>query len=556
MLQIKNLSVGFETAPGKIMRVVHDVNLELPKGAALGLVGESGSGKSTLAAAIIGMLPHPGLVEQGEILFEGQDVIKMSRAALQALRGRRIATIPQDAGAALNPVFSIGAQMREAIGGSSEAARVRILELFNEVRITAPEERLGAYPHMLSGGIKQRVMGAMALACEASLVIADEPTTALDVTVQAAYLRLVSELRRQHGFGLLMISHDLGVVRGMCDHVAVMQAGRVVEHGPVEQIFENPRHPYTQRLLNARPSVDRRVHWLGTVDDEPASLTTPVRRPEAVSGPLIEIKNLGRHFVTRHGLGEQRIVRAVDSVNLSIGHGETLSLVGESGSGKTTTANMVLGLDRPSTGEILWQGADIASMSRSERSAFRLATNAVFQDPLASLDPRMRVGKLIAEPLRELPSLRDDERIARVLEALNAVRLLPEHVDRFPHEFSGGQRQRIAIARALVTRPKLIVLDEPVASLDLSIQAQVMNLLKQLQIDTGVSYLMISHNLATVRFLSAAIAVMYQGRIVESGPTEQVLESPQHEYTRQLIAAARATEGGSLDAISLDTGLV
>ena len=575
LLQIRNLSIGFRLSTGGILRVVDGVNLDLPAGGALGLVGESGSGKSTLASAIVGLTADNAIVEQGRILFDGSDVLALPAQARRHLRGRRIAMIPQDAAASLNPVFTVGTQMQEVIPGDAAQRRRSAVALLEEVRVAAPEERLLAYPHMLSGGIKQRVLGAMALAGNADLVIADEPTTALDVTVQAAYLRLMSELRRRRGFGLLLISHDLGVVRGMCDDVAVMKDGRIVEHGPVERIFEAPEHDYTKSLLRSRASVDARVHWLGGFEPDVAEASTalPVSPPPqtsqafdapqvpappvpaATEAPLLEVRDVRRTFRLRKGLFGHRDLHAVDGLSLRIGAGETLSLVGESGSGKTTTANIVLGLDQHSAGSILWRGIALGDMTPAQRAAWRLETNAVFQDPMGSLDPRMRVGASIAEPLRQLPGLPAAERASRVAQALRAVSLLPEHAERYPHQFSGGQRQRIAIARALVTRPRLIVLDEPVASLDLTIQAQIMNLLKRLQLETGISYLMISHNLATVRFLSTQVAVMQGGRIVEQGPTEQVLDAPQHAYTRTLIAAARATEGGSLDAVPLDAGL-
>ena len=554
LLQIRNLSIGFRLSSGGLLRVVDDVNLELPAGGSLGLVGESGSGKSTLASAIVGLTADAAVVEQGRILFDDCDLLGLSAQARRRLRGRRIAMIPQDAAASLNPVFTVGSQMQEVIAGNAAERRRSAVALLEEVRVAAPEQRLSAYPHMLSGGIKQRVLGAMALAGNADLVIADEPTTALDVTVQAAYLRLVSELRRRRGFALLLISHDLGVVRGMCEHVAVMKDGRIVEQGPTERIFEAPEHAYTKSLLRSRASVDARVHWLGGFEPE-TSATPATPAPAAAEVPLLEAQNVQRTFRVRHGLFGHRELHAVDGLSLRIGEGETLSLVGESGSGKTTTANIVLGLDQPSAGRILWRGVCLGDMTPAQRAAWRLETNAVFQDPMGSLDPRMRVGASIAEPLRQLPGLPAAERASRVAQALRAVSLLPEHAERYPHQFSGGQRQRIAIARALVTRPRLIVLDEPVASLDLTIQAQVMNLLKRLQVETGISYLMISHNLATVRFLSTRVAVMQGGRIVEQGLTEEVLGAPQHAYTRTLIAAARATEGGSLDDVPLDAGL-
>ena len=563
LLQIDNLSIGFRVRDGGLVRVIDGVNLALAAGGALGLVGESGSGKSTLASAIVGLMADNAVVEHGEIVLDGNKLLSLSAAERRRLRGRHIAMVPQDAAASLNPVFTIGTQMAEVIEGSAAQRRRSAIDLLSEVRVTQPGQRLAAYPHMLSGGIKQRVLGAMALAGRAGLVIADEPTTALDVTVQAAYLRLMSDLRRRHGFALLMISHDLGVVRGMCEHVAVMKDGRIVEHGPVERIFDAPEHAYTRSLLRSRASVDARVHWLGGLEEEaaseptatPATPSTPALATATDTPPLLQVQALRRTFRLRDGLFGQREVRAVDGVDFTIRAGETLSLVGESGSGKTTTANMVLGLEQPDAGRIRWQGLDIATMDPTQRAAWRLQTNAVFQDPMGSLDPRMRVGASIAEPLRQIAGLTARERADRVEAALRAVSLLPEHAERFPHEFSGGQRQRLAIARALVTRPRLIVLDEPVASLDLTIQAQVMNLLKRLQLDTGIGYLMISHNLATVRFLSTRVAVLYGGRIVEHGPTEQVLGDPQHDYTRTLIAAARATEGGSLEAVALEAGL-
>ena len=556
LLEIKDLSIGFRGPGGRLIRVVDRVSLDLKAGAALGLVGESGSGKSTLASAIVGLTADNAAIEEGRILLAGTDLLALDAKARRGMRGRHIAMVPQDAAAALNPVFTVGTQLGEVIAGSAAERRRRAVELLDEVRIQAPAQRLSAYPHMLSGGIKQRVLGAMALAGRAELVIADEPTTALDVTVQAAYLRLMTELRQRHGFGLLMISHDLGVVRGMCDHVAVMKDGRIVEYGAVEDIFEAPQHPYTRSLLRSRASVDARVHWLGGVEAAEAS-PPPAPTPAAPMPDLVllEVQDVRRSFRLREGVFGRRDVHAVNGIGFSLRAGETLSIVGESGSGKTTTANLVLGLERPSSGRILWQGVDLTAMDPVQRAAYRLHTNAVFQDPMGSLDPRMRVGLSIAEPLRQLPALSSDERQARVAEALRAVQLLPEHAQRYPHEFSGGQRQRLAIARALVTRPRLIVLDEPVASLDLTIQAQVMNLLKKLQIETGVSYLMISHNLATVRFLSTRVVVMKDGLIVEQGPTDDVLSAPQHAYTRRLIAAARATEGGSLEAVALEASL-
>ena len=519
------------------------------------LSASSGSGKSTLALTILRLLPPAARIASGRMLFEGEDLLQKSDAEMRHVRGRRIAMILQDPMASLNPLFTIGDQVAEPIrvheGAGRATAWRRAFDLLKAVRIPSPQTRLSQHPHEMSGGMRQRIVGAIGISCGPRLLIADEPTTSLDLTIQAQYLNLLRELQRAHGLALIFITHNLGIVAKMCDQLAVMYAGRVVELGPVRQIFSTPAHPYTQALLNSIPRMRDNRQRLTAIDGQPPDLaalppgcafaprcTTALDRcreappsqltfgdqrtvrcwladPElqlrrkpgekrSCLMVLIEAARLSKHFRARRGFfgGDRGMVRAVDGVTFAIEPGQTLGVVGESGCGKTTTAKLVLGLEEPTGGQIRFEGCDLAELDVAGRRHYRKSVQAVFQDPFASLNPRMRVGAIISEPLTTNETLTAGEARKHVLRLLDLVALPARSADLFPHEFSGGQRQRIAIARALALSPKLVVLDEPVSALDVSIRAQILNLLRDLQAELGLSYLFVAHDLAAVAHMS------------------------------------------------------
>jgi microcin C transport system ATP-binding protein len=521
LLSVEDLSVRFGT-----LEAVKGVSFTIDAGETVALVGESGSGKSVTALSVLKLLPYPlASHPSGTIRLEGKDLLSASEAELRAVRGNTVSMIFQEPMTSLNPVHSIERQLGEVLTLhkrlSGPARRERIIELLREVGIPNPEERLGAFPHQLSGGQRQRVMIAMALANEPRLLIADEPTTALDVTVQAQILALLKSLQARYGMALLFITHDLSIVRRIADRVCVMRRGEIVETGPTETVFSAPQHDYTRHLLAAQPQV--------------------VQRGEVTGGAvLVEAKGLKVWFPIRAGLMRRTVghVRAVDGVDVTVRRGETLGIVGESGSGKSTLGLALLRLIA-SEGEIRFDGTVISGKSWSAMRPHRADMQIVFQDPYGSLSPRMSIADIVEEGLKvHARALSAEQRAERVVAALEAVGIDPASRDRYPHEFSGGQRQRVAIARAIVLEPKLIVLDEPTSALDVSIQAQVVDLLARLRAERGLTYIFISHDLRVVRALADRIVVMRQGRIVEQGPAAEVFEAPREPYTQQLLAAA------------------
>jgi peptide/nickel transport system ATP-binding protein len=567
MLRVQGLSVSFRTRAGWVS-AVESVSFELPTGQTLGIVGESGSGKSVSSLAIMRLLPTPPAeISSGEIWFDSPslgriNLLTLPEKSMQHLRGNEIAMIFQEPMTSLNPVFTCGDQVVEAIRlhqkVSFAEARDRTLALFEEVRLPNPSRIFSAYPHQLSGGQKQRVMIAMAIACNPRLLIADEPTTALDVTVQKTILELLQELQAKHGMSLIFISHDLGVIGEICDRVLVMYKGRIVEEGPVQDIFASPHDPYTRGLIACRPPLDRRLHRLPTLSDflkNPEKLTVEdALRTETISEeayrqrqaqlaqkpPIMEVQNLCVYFPIQKGIFSRTVgyVKAVDNVSFTVYPGETVGLVGESGSGKTTTGRAILRLIESTSGQVRFQGQDITTLPVKDLRPLRKHMQIIFQDPYSSLNPRLTVGSALTEPMLFHGLARTlKEAQERAIALLEQVGLEADHFYRYPHEFSGGQRQRIAIARALAVEPKFIICDESVSALDVSVQAQVLNLLLDLQEKYGLSYIFISHDLSVVKFMSDRLLVMNQGQVVESGYAEDIYRSPKHEYTQKLIDA-------------------
>lgn len=591
MLQVNDLRLGFAAGPRTLL-AVDGISFAIERGETFALLGESGCGKSATAQALMRLLPPAGRIVGGSVSLDGEDLLALPEAAMRGWRGRRMAMIFQEPATSLNPVLSVGRQIGEVLerhrGLRGAAARERMLDLLRQVGIADPVRRLDEYPFQLSGGMKQRVMIAIALAGEPELLIADEPTTALDVTVQAQILDLLARLQVDRGMGMLLITHDLGVVARMAHRIGVMYAGELVEVASREDFFTTPRHPYTQALFAALPEVSRRgtalatipgqvpalaampagcrfaercpqvmpvcrerspewrevapghalrCHWQGaaTVLEKAPDLTVD-RQIEEKTG-LLTVDGLKVHFPIRQGILQRTVghVFAVDGVSLAIAPGRTLALVGESGCGKTTVGKALLQLIRPSAGSVRLGGRELVGAGARELRAARRQAQMVFQDPFASLNPRLRVGEIIAEGIAALGV--GGDATATVAALLRQVGLPADAGERFPHEFSGGQRQRIAIARALAVQPQLLVCDEPTSALDVSVQAQILNLLKTLQAELGVAYLFITHNFAVVEYLAHDIAVMYLGRIVEQGRAEEVLGRPRHPYTQALLSA-------------------
>ncbi|MGZ8165829.1 MAG: ABC transporter ATP-binding protein [Methylobacter sp.] len=528
LLSIEQLSVTFNHQ----QKVVDDISFAVYSGETFALVGESGSGKSITALSVLRLLPASATLNAGKISLHGDNLLNRSELDLCKIRGKRIGMIFQDPMSSLNPVMTIGSQIEEVIKIHFQlpyqGIKQRVLELLQQVEIPEPEQRINDYPHQLSGGQRQRVMIAIALAGKPDLLIADEPTTSLDVTIQAQILMLLKNLQRQTGMALWLISHDLALVSNMADRVAVMQRGKIVETGLTTEFFNHPKHPYTRKLLNALPSID-------------SAGKNPVNHISAQEKlPLLQVKDFYCYYPVRKGIFKRIVdyVRAVDGVSFAIQKGKTLALVGESGCGKTTLGKSLLNLIPASGGQVKIDGVELNSLSGELLRQKRSDIQIVFQDPFSSMNPRMLVGDIIGEGIRALhPEVSWADRQARVRQLLQQVGLPEDSAQRYPHEFSGGQRQRICIARALAVDPKLIVCDEPTSALDVSVQAQIIDLLKLLQREKGVSYLFITHDLAVVAEIADEVAVMYRGKIIEHGSAKQVLTQPEHAYTRKLLEA-------------------
>ncbi|EPD41880.1 ABC transporter ATP-binding protein [Delftia lacustris] len=552
VLSVRGLSVTFDTYKGPV-QVLDDVSFDIAPGEILGVVGESGAGKSMTGAAVIGLIEPPGRISAGTVQLRGERIDTLRGEDLRRMRGRRIGSIFQDPLTSLNPVYTVGRHLVETIRThlpvSEKEAEARALALLEEVEIPQARERMAQYPHQFSGGMRQRVAIALALCAEPELIIADEPTTALDVSVQAQIIALLRRVCKERGAAAMLITHDMGVIAETADRVMVMYQGRVLETGPVRQVLDAPQQPYTQVLMGAIPSVHHRVQRLPVpeVGGGPAAPAVPWQPGAGAQEPaaaLLEVRDLCKEFDLSSGWlarllarEDKKILKAVDGVGFSIRRGSTFGLVGESGSGKSTVARMVAGLTPPTSGTVLFDGVDKWSPA-AQTVAMRRRFQMIFQDPYASLNPRWTVQELIAEPLQVLAlTAGKDETAERVQEALRRVRMKPDDARKYPHQFSGGQRQRIAIARALASRPEFIICDEPTSALDVSVQAQVLNLMRDLQEEFGLTYLLISHNLAVIRHMCDDIGVMQRGRLVETGEAGAVLDAPQHAYTRALMAA-------------------
>ncbi|MCU1560468.1 ABC transporter ATP-binding protein [Mycetocola sp.] len=536
VLSIRNLSVSFRSG-GDLVPAVKNVSIDIAAGETVAVVGESGSGKSTTAAAINRLLADNGVIVGGEVHFEGRNLTALSENEMITLRGAGIGLVPQDPMSNLNPLMRVGAQISEALEvhgyAHGAAADARVVELLDMVGIPGAAQRARQYPHEFSGGMRQRVLIAMGLACKPRLLIADEPTSALDVTVQRRILDQLDDLTDKMGTAVFLITHDLALAAERADRIVVMFRGEIVEEGPAEQLLANPQHPYTQQLLAAAPSLSSlRSLRVASVTSAPDGVADPAR------APLVDVRDLRKEFTLRSPkFGEPTTFTAVDGVSFAIPRGETVSIVGESGSGKSTTANLVLGLEDITSGTIAFDGTDLAGLGRRQMFAFRRRVQPVFQNPYASLDPRYTVEQSISEPLTVHKIGNAAARRVRVAELLEQVALPTTMSQRLPHELSGGQRQRVAIARALALSPELVVLDEAVSALDVLVQAQILELLADLQTELGLSYLFISHDLAVVRMISDHVHVMQKGRIVESGTPEQIFDNPRDEYTQELLAA-------------------
>ncbi|WP_442483867.1 ABC transporter ATP-binding protein [Aeoliella sp. SH292] len=595
VIDIRDLRTYFHTEEGTV-RAVDDISFRIERGRTLGIVGESGSGKSVTSLSIMQLLASTAEIETGSISFLGKDLVKLPEPEMRQIRGKDISMIFQEPMTSLNPVFTVGDQVAEAIvlhqKVSKAEAREKTVDLFREVGIPDPESRVDYYPHQMSGGQKQRVMIAMALSCNPQLLIADEPTTALDVTIQAQILDILRRLRDTRGMSILFITHDLGVIAEIADDVLVMYRGKMVEYGDVLQIFENPQHPYTKGLLACRPRLDTKYRLLPTVSDfmETRTIDTPegpdveiiekklddVRLNELMTHgrgrllhpraeleamghpweeghhspdstmvpddekPLLEVHDLQVHFPVRKGVFSRVVghVKAVDGISFNVYRGQTLGLVGESGCGKTTTGRALLRLVDATGGRVLYDGREVLSLGSDAMRAMRRRMQIIFQDPYGSLNPRMTIESTLTEPMIIHGLAKNKaERRDKAAALLEEVDMKPEHLRRYPHEFSGGQRQRISIARALAVEPDFIICDESVSALDVSVQAQVLNLLKKLQEVRDLTYIFISHDLSVVKFMADMMAVMNEGKIVEFGPSDNIYAMPKQDYTRKLIEA-------------------
>lgn len=560
LLSVTGLAVAF-FRDGEFQRVTHDISFQLHAGELLGIVGESGSGKSVSSLAIMGLLPARfSRIEAGSVLYRKGDqnieLTQLPASDYRKIRGKDIAMIFQEPMSSLNPVHLCGEQVAEMIRQhdsslNEKQLRARVLALFEEVKLPRPEALYNSYPHQLSGGQRQRVMIAMALSCNPRILIADEPTTALDVTVQAAILELLRELQQNRGMGVILITHDLGVVAEVADRVLVMQHGRMVESGTVEDLFGRPQQAYTRGLIHCKPATRQRVERLLTVKDFLENDSLPDQRPVSVNAremahhalysqqPLLRVQNLCTYFSSKPYFWQPaKVVKAVDDVSFDLFPTETLGLVGESGSGKSTVGRSIIRLTEPHSGEIWYKGQDVRALQGDALREYRKQVQIIFQDPYSSLNPRMTVGQALAEPL-EVYGLANSpaKRLYRVQELLQQVGLDPDFYQRYPHEFSGGQRQRIVIARCLALEPQTIICDESVSALDVSVQAQVLNLLKKLQNELKLSYIFISHDLSVIKHMSDRVLVLQHGKQMELGEADALYAHPQTDYTRKLIAA-------------------
>ncbi len=552
ILSVNQLSISFKQQ-GEVQEVIHDISFDLYKNEILAIVGESGSGKSVSSLAILGLLPKKNTLIKGSIIFENQSLLEARDKDFQKIRGNEISMIFQEPMSSLNPSMRCGEQVVEILlqhtSLNRKFAKEETLRLFEKVKLPTVEKIFSSYPHEISGGQKQRVMIAMAIACKPKILIADEPTTALDVTVQQEIILLLKELQLENQMSIIFISHDLSLVSEIADRVAVMYKGDIVEYAFAKALFSNPQHEYTKALLSARPSLDERLKKLPTIKDyldkKPLSKAeTKSERAEHLRNlyappPLLEVINVEKTYFSSAGIFAEGIAfKAVDDVSFSIYEGETLGLVGESGCGKSTLGNAILQLDKATAGTILYKGMAINVMRGAALRSLRKEIQIIFQDPFASLNPRLTVGQAIIEPM-EVHKLYDSKsmRKQRVLELLERVGLEASHYDRYPHEFSGGQRQRIGIARTIAVNPKLIICDESVSALDISVQAQVLNLLNELKTDFGFTYIFISHDLAVVKYMSDQLVVMNKGKIEEIGDADRIYEQPEKEYTQKLIHA-------------------
>ena len=562
LLAIRNLKVSF-THEGKWIEAVHGIDLDVFAGRTLGLVGESGSGKSVSSLSVMRLLNEKqSRIEADSIQIEGEEIKDFTEKQMAEVRGKRIAMIFQEPMTSLNPVYKCGYQVSEIIlqheDASKTEAKQRVIDLFKQVMLPRPEAIYNSYPHELSGGQKQRVMIAMAIACNPKLLIADEPTTALDVTVQLEILKLLRKLQTDTGMGMIFITHDLGVVAEIADDVAVMHNGEILECGTVQQILSQPRHPYTQGLLACRPPMDVRLkrlpivkefldgQWQGGKEQilHDLQITNAERQDHLrqlySKKPLLKVEGLKTWYPLRKGIFNRVYghVKAVDEVTLEVYEGETLGLVGESGCGKTTLGRSILRLAEPTNGKVWFDGIEVTALKGQALRDFRKQAQIVFQDPYSSLNPRLTIGEAIAEPMRVHGIETDSGKLRdAVCDMLEQVGLQAEHYDRYPHEFSGGQRQRICIARALAVNPRLVICDESVSALDVSVQAQVLNLLNRLKEERQLTYIFISHDLSVVRFMSDRVVVMYNGKPVEMNDANALFEHPNNEYTKKLIAA-------------------
>jgi len=549
LVSVRNLRISFRLDRHTTFEAVKGISFDIPRDSTVALVGESGSGKSVTSLAMLGLLPPENSIidPASEVLYGGRNLLALPIGELRKLRGADISMIFQEPMTSLNPVFTVGWQLEEVLrlhmGMSGRAARKRAVDLLREVGIPEPERRIDSFPSQLSGGQQQRVMIAMAIACEPKLLIADEPTTALDVTIQKQILELIADLQKRHQMSVLFITHDLAVVGEIADYVVVMRNGEIREQGPAKAVFESPQDTYTKALLMCRPQLDRRPLRLPVIDDfihgaGPKNIEDRKRGIKPNDAIVLDVRNLGKSFYSREGIFGKREFKAVKDVSFQLPKGKTLGLVGESGSGKTTVGLTLMRLHEATTGEAIFEGRDLLSMSPAEFMQYKRRIQIIFQNPYASLNPRFTVGQIIVEPM-QIHGIGNSaqERTDMAFELLNKVGLAEVSFYKYPHEFSGGQRQRIAIARCLTMKPDILICDESVSALDVSVQAQVLNLLQDLQDEFGLSYIFISHDLAVVKYISDQVMVMNDGEIVEIANSDEIYRHPKMPYTQRLLAS-------------------